>query len=57
MSGCGETRRRIFSTGAALAVMAAGGAYAAPGVEQGGRKDPYATIRFGNDGRTVFARH
>jgi hypothetical protein len=54
-----EDIRRLLTEKPAIAGIGVGGMpMGSPGMEQGGRKQPYNTMAFTKDGRqTVFAKH
>ncbi len=53
-----DIRKMLAEKPAIAGIAVPGMPMGSPGMEQGGRKDPYDTIAFTKDGKkTVFARH
>ena len=52
-----DIKRLIAEKPAARGIAVPGMPMGSPGMEQGGRKQPYVTVLFGDQGASVFARH
>lgn len=52
-----DIRRLIDEKPAGLGLAVPGMPMGSPGMEQGGKKQPYVTVLFGDRAPTVFARH
>ena len=52
-----DIRRLLAERPKAIGLAVPGMPMGSPGMEQGGRKQPYVTVLFGNGAARVFARH
>lgn len=52
-----DIKRLIAEKPDARGIAVPGMPMGSPGMEQGGRKQPYVTVLFGDQGASVFARH
>ena len=52
-----DIRRLLIERPEAAGVAVPGMPTGSPGMEQDGRREPYATILFGPDGQSIYARH
>ncbi len=52
-----DIRRLIDEKPAGRGLAVPGMPMGSPGMEQGGRKQPYVTVLFGDQGASIFARH
>ena len=52
-----DIRRLLAERPQAIGLAVPGMPMGSPGMEQGGRTEPYVTVLFGEGGPRVFARH